>query len=360
MNETLLVAPSPVLDKKEREAISQLDKKYEKLVEPSALATLGRKVISKIPDQVVDVVKEAGKTLSEQDLVKQALKIVGEGFADLEKGAAKVTVNEKTILTKVNKVYKEGTIDSLKELCFVREYDIANLVKKYKVSDRTLALVEGGATGAFGFAGLVPNIVLSTFLYFRAVQSIAMYYGYDVKNDDAEMEIAASVLMSALDPNQNAVNNELTAAIGKFMIFTETTAIRQASAKTWTEMASRGGLSLLITQIRALSNAAAKKALANANKKGLEKSIFSGILEQLGKKFGLKSAGEAMPVIGGIVGGLFDTTQMKHITDYADIFYRKRFIQEKELRINALINPNSEGSVASVIDVEDIEITDDN
>lgn len=42
-------------------------------------------------------------------------------------------------------------------------------------------MIEGGGTGAFGFWGLPFNLVLSTFLYFRAVQSIAMFYGYDVK-----------------------------------------------------------------------------------------------------------------------------------------------------------------------------------
>jgi len=63
--------------------------------------------------------------------------------------------------------------------------------------------VEGGTTGAFGFWGLQFNIVLSIFLYFRAVQSIAMFFGYDIKNGSAELVIASEVFTNALSPAQN-------------------------------------------------------------------------------------------------------------------------------------------------------------
>ena len=87
--------------------------------------------------------------------------------------------------------------------------------------------------------------------------------------------------------------------------------------------------------------APSKKALEKAGKKGLEQSVFKNILEQLGKKLTKKATGRIMPVFGAAFGALFDTAQMKHIIDYADIFYRKRFIEEKELRINAILNPDT-------------------
>jgi len=65
-----------------------------------------------------------------------------------------------------------------------------------------MAFAEGGATGYFGFAGLPLNLVLSMFLYYRAVQSIAMFYGYDVKHDSAELVIAGEVFMSALSSGE--------------------------------------------------------------------------------------------------------------------------------------------------------------
>lgn len=219
----------------------------------------------------------------------------------------------------------------------------------YKRSHLLTATADGAATGALGFAGIAPNLVISIFLYFRAVQSVAMYYGYDIKNNPDELEIASSVFMSALTPEKDLANNELTAAIGKFMVFTETTAVKQTTKKTWTAMAEHGGLALLITQIRALSHTAAKKALEAAGKKGIEQTVFKNILEQLGKRMTLKSTGFAMPIIGGVFGAFFDTAQMKKIINYADIFYHKRFIEEKELRINYLFDPDSVGKEEDAI-----------
>ena len=238
----------------------------------------------------------------------------------------------------------------LEEVCFARSYDISNIVGNYKRSHVLTATLEGAATGAFGFAGIVPNLVFSLFLYFRAVQSVAMYYGYDVRNNASEMEIASSVLMSALSPQNDAANNELTAAVGKFMVFTETTAVRQAANKTWADMIEHGGLGLMIAQIRALSNKDAQKALETAGKKGVENSVFRSILEQLGRKTTLKNTSRVMPVVGAFIGALFDTTQMKKIISYADIFYNKRFIEEKEVRLNTLIHPEEAGCVDEIID----------
>ena len=90
------------------------------------------------------------------------------------------------------------------------------------------------------------------------------------------------------------------------------------------------------------------KALENAGKKGLEQTVFRGILEQLGRYTTLKTTGKSMPIIGGVFGALFDTTQMKKVLDYADIFYHKRFIEEKNVRINYLFDPESVGTVEDV------------
>ena len=42
------------------------------------------------------------------------------------------------------------------------------------------------AGGVAGFAGIPFNNALSTFIYYCTVQSVAMSYGYDEKNDSAE------------------------------------------------------------------------------------------------------------------------------------------------------------------------------
>jgi hypothetical protein len=48
-------------------------------------------------------------------------------------------------------------------------------------------------------------------------------------------------------------------------------------------MAENGGVHLLLAQMRALANASAKKALQKAGKKGLEKTAFTEVFEQIGK-----------------------------------------------------------------------------
>ena len=357
MNE--LYIPDPIISEDELTRMRDLQAKYEKMIKPNAIVQTGKKAGTKIANIVPDKVKDVGtaisETLSASDFYKKAIEYATAGFVQLEQLAAKMTVSEKKAVQKVNKTISAHDISSLEEICFARANDIAKIVNGYRSSDVLLATLEGAGTGALGFVGLVPNFVASTFLYFRAVQSVAMYYGYDVKNDASEIEIASAVMMNAFNPTTDAINNELTAMIGKFMVFTETTAVKQASNKTWAAMIEHGGLGLLIAQIRALSNNAAKKALQSAGKKGLEQKAFKNILEQLGKKATLKNTGRAMPALGAVFGALFDTAQMKKIIDYADIFYGKRFIEEKEVRINAILYPAGDNEPI-VIDADEEEI----
>ena len=45
---------------------------------------------------------------------------------------------------------------------------------------------------------------------------------------------------------------------------------------------------------------------------------------------------------------------MKKIIDYADIFYGKRFIEEKEVRINAILYPAGDNELIAVDADEEI------
>ena len=103
-------------------------------------------------------------------------------------------------------------------------------------------------------------------------------------------------------------------------------------------MAQQGGACLLIVQMRALANNAAKKALQKAGQEGLEKSVIRNVLTQIGQHLPQKAVQRGVPVIGGIIGALFDAGMMGRVLDYADIFYQKRFLVEKELRVSALVS----------------------
>lgn len=338
-NEKIIV-PVPVINKKETESLDALTERYNRLITPNKISQFGAKAGQFLPEKVKKIGNDISQNISEKELYIQMINVIGSGFKTVEEQAAKFSISEKNVLSKVNQYATNCKITKLDEICLVRSYDLAKLVNNYKSQDIFAAAIEGGATGAFGFLGLPFNIVLSTFLYFRAVQSIAMFYGYDVKNDSSELVVASEVFINALSSEKNDVNNEATGIIGKIMLMSQAAVVKQTAKKTWTDMAARGGVPLLLAQMRALANKAAQKALQNVGAKGLENSLFKEAFEQIGRKLTLKMIGKAVPVVSAVIGSLIDTAQMKKVLDYADIFYQKRFILEKESRINNLIGEN--------------------
>lgn len=340
----IYIIPEQILDAKEEESLTALTKAYNKMIAPNVINKTMKMVGEKVPQVVKDAFSVAGDKISEAELFIKSMELLGKSFQTLEELAAKVTISEKEIIKQANQISPDNEISTLDEICLVRSYELAKIVGKYKYADIIAALIEGAATGAPGFVGIPFNLVLSTFLYYRAVQSIAMFYGYDVKNDSTELAIASEIFMNGLNPKSNP-GTELSGVIAKIMLLTQVTTVKQVVKKGWVAMAQKNGVTLLLTQMRALAHGAAKKALEKAGKQGLEKAAFSEVFEQIGKKLAQKSISKAMPYIGAFIGATIDTAQMVQITEFAEIFYRKRFILEKESRIHAL-----EGVKTPVID----------
>ena len=334
------VIPEPIINGKEKKSLITLTEKYNKMIEPTITSKAIAKIGEKVPEPIKDFASSTKETITENEIFIKSLEVLGKGFQTIEQFASKVTLTEKQILDLINPIIPDNNISSLDEICLARGYEISKIVNRTKNFDVFAALVEGAATGAPGFVGIPFNLVLSNFLFYRAVQSIALFYGYDIKNDPAELEIASEVFITAMDPKNNN-NNELSSTIAKIMLLTQTTSVKQTVKKGWTAMAEKGGIHLLLTQLRALANKAAQKALEKAGKSGLEKTVFSEIFEQLGKKLTQKAIGKAIPYIGAGIGATIDTAQMIQILNYANIFYNKRFILEKEERITILLNNNS-------------------
>ena len=338
MNKQYII-PSVIVDPKEEKSLITLTEAYNKMVEPNVVGKTISKIGQKIPEPIKEFVDSKKEKLSEAELLVKSLEILGKGFQTIEQFASKVTLSEKEIIKRANSLNPDNPISTLDELCLLRSYDISKLVNKNKFVDIIVTAIEGAATGAPGFAGIPFNLVLSTFLFYRAVQSIALFYGYDIKNDPAELQIATEVFINAINPRTKN-SGEISNVIAKIMLFSTATSIKQTVKKGWTAMAEKGGIHLLLVQLRALAHKSAKKALAKAGKKGLEETAFTELFEQIGKKITQKSLGKVMPYIGAIIGATIDTAQMIQIIKYADIFYCKRFILEKESRINLLIESN--------------------
>lgn len=172
--------------------------------------------------------------------------------------------------------------------------------------------------------------------------------------------IASDVFTNALRPTKNDVNNEATNIIGKIMLMSQAAVVKQTAKKTWTDMAARGGVPLLLAQMRALANKSAQKALQKVGAKGLENSLFKEAFEQIGRKLTLEKIVIAVPVVSAVIGALIDTAQMQKVLEYADIFYQKRFILEKEYRIYSLIGIKNGVIETEVINdnVVEVEITE--
>lgn len=334
------VLPDPLLTNRELAELEQLTEQYEKMVSPSKLKQLTDKVGAKIPENlraaVGDAVDDLSSEIQQKELYAQVMKQVVDGFKIIEEQAAKYSVTEAQIVEAANTTLGGVTIRSIDELFMLRSFDVARIATGENGKHLLLAATEGAVTGAPGFAGLPFNIVFSMFLYYRAVQSVAMMYGFNVKDDPAEMVIAGEVFSNAMAPSAGSADG-MTTAIGKVMLVAEMEGVKQTVKKGWTAMAARGGAATLIAQIRALANAAARKAIENAGKKSLENSVFKNVLEQIGRNITQKSLGKAVPIFGGVVGALFDVSQMNRVLQYTNIFYHKRFIIEKQERIAALV-----------------------
>jgi len=221
------------------------------------------------------------------------------------------------------------------------------MLNKRKLLDLPSAFVGGGVTGFFGLWGVPFNLAYTFFMYYRSVQAVALYYGYDVIDDPRELEFASSVTVTCLSPHLESNVQSLGSIIGKMMFATNVTTLKESLSKlTYTQMAERGGAELLYVQIRSLANSQAKKALEKVGEEGAEAGIFKNLLEQIGKRMGKETGKKAVPVLGAIIGSLSDTHTMNKIIKGANLIYHKRFLFEKNIRVNAL---NEKGNNNTVI-----------
>jgi len=307
------------------------------MTDPSLLNLATHKISTLIPDEVKVFGKTAGEMITDAEIFKEALKILGEAFKFVEEQAARFSIKKESVLAKVNTISLDNEITEIEEICLLRSYRLAKLVNSQKLQNELIAFLEGGTTGYFGFAGLPFNLIFSSFLCFRAVQTVAMFYGYDVKNDPDELAHAGEVFTRSLNPGQKQ-HTGVGGMMSKIILMSEVTTVRQLTKKTWTDFAARGGVSLLIVQMRALANNSAKKALEKAGRKELEQSIFTNAFTQFGKHLSKKSVAKMAPLFSAGIGAAIDMGQVRKVIEFANIYYHQRFLTEKEIRISNLLD----------------------
>ena len=332
--------PMYIVDQKEEDSLELLSKRYEKLLEPTLPSKASKKLLNLIPENVQNQLTKVADSITEQEFYTQVMKAIADGFDLMVKHTAKVSLSEDYILKQLNKTFDDNHIFSLNQVCYARGYDISKQVNRFKTQNVFTAFAEGGITGLGGLARIPTNLAASMFLYYRAIQSVALYYGYDVKNDPDELQIATDVFMQALSPATGSTS-EMGEMITKFMAMTEALVIKDTLKGGWKAMAERGGIFLLITQIRSLAHKSAEKALQEAGKKSLEKTMFTSFFEQLGKKMTQETVKKAVTPIAALITAFTDMNTMNNVIEFADIFYNKRFITEKQTRIGINEGPET-------------------
>lgn len=335
------IYPKPILDAREEDLIAALQKEFEDFTKPGVVARGLKKLTSTagriVPEYLKKVVSNTQSSAGDWELTQKTLEMAEKGFHKLTQQASRMTVSTPGVIEKLSA--RGPAISTFEEVCLLRSYDIEAVIEDKTYQDLLLAALEGAATGAFGFVGLPFNLALSFFLYFRATQSVALHYGYDVKEDPRELQFAAEVTLQSLDPNFSG--SGLGGFIGKMMLAAEISGLKQALGRTYAEMATRGGSALLFVQIRALANKASQKALEKAGKESIEAGVFKTLLAQLARRMPKEAVKKGLPVIGALLGGLSDSYLMSRILCGAKLIYHKRYLFEKEHRISLLKKPRT-------------------
>ena len=154
-----------------------------------------------------------------------------------------------------------------------------------------LAFTEGAATGAAGVLGLIVDIPSLITLNIRAIGEYATYYGFNIKSPQERL-FAMQVLVLASSPTD------------------------AAKVRAMGEVARIGA-------------AAAKKTAW----KDLEKASMVRVIQKVSKALGVRltkaKLAQAVPIVGGVVGGGFNAYYTARVCDAAYQLYRERFLAEK-------------------------------
>lgn len=328
------------LDQKEEKLLETLSKEYEDFSTPGAIwkqfNEFQDKASELVPIKMKVIVNNGIKKAAEWEVIQKVMKKTGQGFGVVQENTARLTLDKNKILK--NLQTGSNQLVNYDDICKLRSYEIERVViNRRRLIDLPAACLGGAGTGFFGLSGVPFNLAFTSLMYYRTVQAIATFYGYDVIDDPRELEFASSVTLTCLSPTQETEAESMGALIAQMMFFGNLTALRESLIKnTYTEMAKKGGLDLLYVKIRALANKQAQKALANAGEKGIEAGIFKNLLEQLGRRMSKEAGKKAVPIFGAIIGGLMDTATMHKVIKGANLIYHKRFLCEKATRIKIL------------------------
>lgn len=156
---------------------------------------------------------------------------------------------------------------------------------------RTLAAVEGAATGYAGLPGMVPDIIALVALNLRAAGEYAAYCGFDISSN--RERLYALQILDAASSDKN-VNKQV--AFSPLMRVSSRLARQQAA--------------------RQIEDLALSRAIREAT-------------ERLGLHLARAKMAQIIPVTGAVVGSGFNAFYTNKVTETAYYLYRERFLYQK-------------------------------
>ena len=164
---------------------------------------------------------------------------------------------------------------------------IGNLATKYK----SLAVVEGGATGALGLPGIPADIIALVALDLRAIREIATYCGFELSSTEEKL-YALNILGYVSSPNHSSKR-------------------------------------LALAQLIKIAKEVAKKKVIGEHQKQAFAKLIQNIARALGLRLTKAKLAQIVPATGALVGGGFNAYHAAKVCDAAYHFYRERFLAEK-------------------------------
>lgn len=217
--------PTPVVDHREAALMKHLAVDYQKFTTPGRVskgfAEAWRRVSQIAPDKLATLLGAATDAAAEAKIVRKAMEYASRGFGELVKHSSRFTLSRDAVLRAIRQAGLE--VAHFDHIPTLRSYKLEPIIQGRRGWSIAGAFAEGAATGAPGLFGVPFNIALSFFLYFRAVQDVALVYGYDVKNDPRELEIASQITLMSLAPTIGSGTETLA--------LTERT--RESAARDW-------------------------------------------------------------------------------------------------------------------------------
>lgn len=274
-----------------------------------------------IPQKVRDRVSGAGRSAKERfDSLRGAgefealfVKALG-GLVDLGSRAAMATVRDSAILEAFRK--RGHDVQDIEDITKVELRDILKVKPNLALAYTATATVEGAAAGfmisggeiaaaggsvAGAGAGAAPGISIIVGVMAadaaavlvaanRAVAHTAAYYGYDLDRPDERLFALAVLSMGT------------AAEAGKAAAYVEINKLVQMLARraTWDQ---------------------------------LRQNVVTGVIEKVFTRLGFRitqrKLGQAVPVVGTLLGAAMNARLLASVVDDADHIYRERFLRER-------------------------------